>query len=170
MKYLIYHAFKMQNCKLLQTEFCLKNSKKLHREVRIILPYSNSRCRKPAQKFGKYFDKQANTFWNYLFKGQLILKCLFGVLIWTKIATKYCQDFCPEILCSFLEASWALFGLPGDLVSNIINKEAYRNPKKLPGSPQEDTKNSRAETPSIFSLLFWSKRWHQKDISKLTDL
>ena len=41
-------------------------------------------------------------------------------------------------------ASWGLpgsfFGLPGDLVSNIINKEAYRKPKKLPGSPQEATK------------------------------
>ena len=84
MKYLIYHAFKMQNCKLLQTEFCLKKSKKLHLEVRIILSYSNSRCRKPAQKFGKYFDKQANTFWDYLFKGQLILKCLFGVFNFPK--------------------------------------------------------------------------------------
>ena len=45
--------------------------------------------------------------------------------------------FCPEIFCSFLGASWKLFGLPGDLVSNIINKEGYRKLKKLPGSPQE---------------------------------
>jgi hypothetical protein len=28
---------------------------------------------------------------------------------------------------------------------NIINKEAYRKPKKLPGSPKEATKNFRAE-------------------------
>ena len=34
-----------------------------------------------------------------------------------------------EIFCSFLGASWKLFGLPWDLVSNIINKEAYRNPR-----------------------------------------
>ena len=47
------------------------------------------------------------------------------------------MDFCPEIFCSFLEASWKLFGLPGDLVSNIINKEGYWKPKKLPESPKE---------------------------------
>jgi hypothetical protein len=32
--------------------------------------------------------------------------------------------------CSFLGASWKLFGLPGDLVCNSINKEAYRKPQK----------------------------------------
>ena len=31
-------------------------------------------------------------------------------------------------------------------------------------------KKFRAKILTIFSLLFWSKRWHQKDISKLTDL
>ena len=50
--------------------------------------------------------------------------------------------FCPEIFCSFLEASWKLVGLPWDLISNIMNKEANRKPKKLPGSPQEATKIS----------------------------
>ena len=54
-------------------------------------------------------------------------------------------DFCPEIFCSFLGASWKLFGLPWDLVSNIINKEAYRKPKKLPGSPHKATKYFRPE-------------------------
>ena len=43
----------------------------------------------------------------------------------------------PWNFCSFLGAFWKLFGLPGDLVSNIINKEGYRKLKKLPGSPQE---------------------------------
>jgi hypothetical protein len=43
-----------------------------------------------------------------------------------------------------------LFGLSGDLVSNIINKEAYRNPKKLPGSPKEAIKTFRAEILTIF--------------------
>ena len=42
-------------------------------------------------------------------------------------------DFCPETFCTFLGAYWKLFGLPGDLVSNIINKEAYR---KATGSPK----------------------------------
>ena len=31
------------------------------------------------------------------------------------------------------------------LVSNTINKEAYRNPKKLPGSPKLAIKTFRAE-------------------------
>ena len=77
-------------------------------------------------------------------KGQLISKCLFGVIVWTKIEQKYCKDFC------FLGASW--------------------KPKKVPGSPQDATKNFRAEILAIFTVLFWSKLWHQKDISKLTDL
>ena len=70
---------------------------------------------------------------SWVFKGQLISKCIFGVIVSTKIATKYCKDFCPENF----EASW---GLPGDLVKNIINKEAYRKPQKLPGSPKEAKK------------------------------
>jgi hypothetical protein len=78
-------------------------------------------------------------------KGQLISKCPFGFIVWTKIPTKLFLDFCPEFFCSFLGASWKLFGLPGDLVCNIINKEACRKPQKLPGSPQEGTKNFRAE-------------------------
>ena len=77
-----------------------------------------------------------------LSKGQLISKCPFGIIVWAKIPTKSFLDFCPEFFCSFLGASWKLFGLPGDLVSNNINKEAYRKPKKLLGSPQEATKIS----------------------------
>ena len=49
-------------------------------------------------------------------KGQLISKCPFGIIVWTKIPTKLFLDFCPEIFCSFLGDSWKLFGLPGDLV------------------------------------------------------
>ena len=47
------------------------------------------------------------------------------------------MEFWPEFFCSFLGALWKLFGLPGDLESNIINKEGYRKLKKLPGNPQE---------------------------------
>ena len=90
-------------------------------------------------------------------KGQLISKCPYEKSVSSKIPTKIFLDFCPEMFCSFLE----------DLVSNIINKEAYRKPKKLPGSPQEATKNFRAE---IISLLFWEKLIFHKDIIKLTDL
>ena len=48
-------------------------------------------------------------------KGQLISKCPFGFIVWTKIPTKLFPDFCPEFFCSFLGASWKLLGLPGDL-------------------------------------------------------
>ena len=47
----------------------------------------------------------------------------------------------------FFVASW---GLPGDLVSNIASKEAYRKPKKLPGSPHQATKKFRAEIQIYF--------------------
>jgi hypothetical protein len=59
----------------------------------------------------------------------------------------------------FFVASWGLpgsfLGLSGDLVSNIINKEACRKPKK---NIQEAIETFRAEILTIFSLLFWSKR------------
>ena len=63
------------------------------------------------------------------------------------VPTKKFLEFCPEI---FL-ASW---GLPGDLVSNIINKEGYWKPKKLAGSPQRATKNFRAEIQKYFRWYF----------------
>ena len=44
-----------------------------------------------------------------LIKGQLISKCLFVVIVWTKIATKILSGFLP-CPCSFLGASWKLFG------------------------------------------------------------
>jgi hypothetical protein len=52
------------------------------------------------------------------------------MIVSSKIATKLLLDFCPEIFCSFLEASWKVFGLPWDLASNTINKEAYRKALK----------------------------------------
>ena len=43
-------------------------------------------------------------------KGQLISKCLFGVIVWTKITTKILSRFLPWNFCSFFGASWELFG------------------------------------------------------------
>ena len=103
-------------------------------------------------------------------KGQLISKCPYEKSVSSKIPTKIFLEFCPEIFCSFLGASWKLFGLPGDLVSNIINKEGYWKPKKLPGSPQKATKNFRAEIRKYFRWYFWMKLIFHKDILKLTDL
>ena len=67
-------------------------------------------------------------------KGQLISKCLLGVIVLTKIAR--------ISALKFFVASW---GLPGiflwlhrDLVSKLINKEVYRKPT---GSLQEAPKS-----------------------------
>ena len=64
--------------------------------------------------------------------------------------TKLFLDFCPDFFCSFLGASWKLFGLPWDLVSNIIIKEAYKKPLKLPGRPQEGKKKSGQKSRNNF--------------------
>ena len=59
----------------------------------------------------------------------------------------------------FLVASCGLpgsfWGLLGDLVSNMINKKAYRKPKKDKGSPNEAMKTFRAEILTKFTLIFW---------------
>ena len=61
----------------------------------------------------------------------LIWKCFFGVIISTKIAMKIFIRFPAP---NYFVASWGLpgsyLGLPGDLVSNVINTEAYRKPQK----------------------------------------
>ena len=56
-------------------------------------------------------------------KGQLISKCPYEMIVFSKIPTKLFLDFCPEIFGTFLGASWKLLRLPQDLVSNIINEE-----------------------------------------------
>ena len=60
---------------------------------------------------------------------------------------KYQQKYFWNSALKFFVASW---GLPGDLVSNIINKEGYWKPKKLPRSPQKATKNFKAEIQIYF--------------------
>ena len=66
-------------------------------------------------------------------------------------------DFCPEIFCSFLGASLELFGLPWDLISNIMIKEAYRKPKKasrkLQGSGEEAKKIQGTNLDDIFVAI-----------------
>ena len=90
-------------------------------------------------------------------------------LVSPKIPTKIFLDFCPEIFCSFLGASWKLFGLPWDLISNIINKEAYRKPKKASRKPPGSYKKFQGRNPEIILLVFWDKLIFHKDIIKSTD-
>ena len=58
----------------------------------------------------------------------------------------------------FLVASWgppeSFLGLSGDLVSNIINKEAYKNPKKTSRKPQGSYKKFQGRNPyNIFVAI-----------------
>ena len=58
----------------------------------------------------------------------------------------------------FFGASWGLLGillrLPGNLVSNIINKEAYKKPQKASRKPQGCFKNFQGRNLYNFSLFF----------------
>ena len=60
---------------------------------------------------------------------------------------KYQQKYFWNSALKYFVASW---GLPGDLVNNITNKEGYWKPKKLPESPQKGTKNSGQKSRNIF--------------------
>ena len=91
-------------------------------------------------------------------KGQLISKYPFGFIVWTKIPMKLFLHFCPEFFCSFLGASWKIFGLPWDLVCNIINKEAYRKPQNASRKPPVRFKKFQGRNPEIISLVFLSKQ------------
>ena len=72
---------------------------------------------------------------------------------------KLLLDFCPEIFCSFLGASWKLLGLPGDLVINIMNKEAYRKSKKASRKPQGSYKTFQGRNPEIILLVLVYGIW-----------
>ena len=69
------------------------------------------------------------------------------------------ENFVTIFALKFFVASWGLpgsfWGLPGDLVSNIRNKEAYRKLQKLTGSPQEATKKIQGRNLyNIFDAIF----------------
>ena len=67
---------------------------------------------------------------------------------------KYQRKYFWNSALKFFVASWKFFGLPGDLVDNIINKEGYRKPQKVPGNPQKATKKFRAEFQKYFHWYF----------------
>ena len=91
-------------------------------------------------------------------KGQLISKCPDEKSVSFKIPTKIFLDFCPEFFCSFMGASWKLFGLPWDLVCNILNKEAYRKPQKAFRKPPGRYNRFQGRNSEIISLVILSKR------------
>ena len=81
-------------------------------------------------------------------KGQLILKCLFGVIVPTKKQWKYCKDFCPESFYSFLGASCRL---PNKLYYLISSKEA---PKSFKEAPRKLQKHSVLKSLQYFCCYF----------------
>ena len=85
-------------------------------------------------------------------KGQLISKCLVRVIVSTKISTKIIVRI--SALDLFLP-SWELpgnfLGLPGDLVSNIMNKEL----QKVSRNPTGRHIKFQGRNPEIISLVFW---------------
>ena len=87
-------------------------------------------------------------------KGQLISKCPFGIIVWTKYQRNYFWISALNFFCCFLGASWKLFGLPGDLVCNIISREAYRKPPKASRKPPGRYKKFLGRNPEIISLVF----------------
>jgi hypothetical protein len=62
----------------------------------------------------------------------------------------------------FFVASWelpgSLLGISRDLVSNIINKEAYRKLQKASYKPQGSYKNFQGRNPYNIFIGFLSKR------------
>ena len=102
-------------------------------------------------------------------KGQLISKCPFGRKTSSKIPTKLLPNFCHEIFCSFLGASWKLFWascrLPYSIYYLLSSKEAQKASRKPAGSYKSEIRN-----PEIIMLLFWEKLIFHKDIIKLSDL
>ena len=82
-------------------------------------------------------------------KGQLISKCPFGFIVWTKLPTKLFLNFCPEIFCTFLGASWKLFGASCRLLCLwyyiLSPQEAQRASMKPPGS----YKKTQGRNPEI---------------------
>ena len=133
----------------------------------------------PVFSYFTFFSALAHCAMESYPKGQLISKCPFGRKTSSKKPTKLFLDFCSEVTYSFqawisaLKLFIAFRGLPGsfgDIVSNIIHKEAYRKPPKASRKPQGSYKKFQGRNPEIISLVFWKKFSDQKDILKLTDL
>ena len=91
------------------------------------------------------------------------------MIVSSKIPTKLFLDFCPEIFCSFLGASWKRYGASCRLPYLIFMILLIKSPGR-PKIFQEATKKIRAEILEIISLVFWKKLSFHKDIKKPTDL
>ena len=96
-----------------------------------------------------YFKKQSFTKRSVDFKF-VVMKNQFHPIY----QQKYYWNSVLKLFVASWGASWKLFGLLGDIVNVVINKEGYRKQKKIPGSPQKARKNFRAEIQKYFCWYF----------------
>ena len=87
-------------------------------------------------------------------KGQLISKCPFWFHHLDKITNKIFLNFCPEIFCTFLGASWKLFGDPCRLPYAILHTKSQESPKFFHEAPRKLQKKLRAEIQNYFRWYF----------------
>ena len=89
-------------------------------------------------------------------KGQLISKCPFGFIVWTKLPTKLFLNFCPEIFCTFLGASWKLFAASCRLpcLIMILYTKSPGSPKSFHEAPRKLQKNSGQKSRNHFFGIF----------------
>ena len=92
-------------------------------------------------------------------KGQWISKCLFSVVVWAKISTKKIDKFCPR-LNQIKALSWNT-----EYYNSLMIIWAFWCIKDI-----TECLYVMIWPLSNSWLVFWSKRWHQNDILKLTDL
>ena len=85
-----------------------------------------------------------------LSKGQLISKCLFDVIVLTKIVPEYCKDFCPKIFVG----SWGLLGAFLGLGKDYHLTESLQEaPKGFQEAPRKFKKLSGQKSSQYF-LMF----------------
>ena len=123
-------------------------------------------------------DRRALLYWNKLTcrnksnksanrnnRIRLWLECFFD--IWYQYQCLFVTKLQSIVLHIIF---WVLFWLPGDLISNIYNKEAYRKLQKASRKPQGSFKNFQGRNPYNIFVSFLVETVILKNILKLTDL
>ena len=103
-------------------------------------------------------------------KGQSISKWPSEIKVSSKIPTKLSLDFCPEIFCTFLGASWKLYEASCRLPCLWYYIVSPQGAQKASRKPTGSYKKNQGRKPEIISLVFWMKLIFHKDSLKLTDL
>ena len=80
------------------------------------------------------------------------------------------EDIENIVRISALKFFVAFWGLPRDVVSNIIDKEAYRTPQKDSRKPQGSYKNFQGRNPYDIFVAILENQCPHKFIPSLIDL